>query len=295
MRVTFNQLHDGIQQINTAAEAFADAQWQVSTGLRLRAPSDDPAAAQRAVLDQASIQALDAYKSVSGSASTRLTALDTTLGGMGDKITAAMTALQGSLGSTATQTVRDAAAITFQGIRDAIVADINSSVNGTRLFGGTGANQPPYAKVSGAWTYQGTSQAATVAIGPNTKVAITFDGASILKGSDATDVLSLLDSLATAAQAGDATTLLAGQNLLRNAFARVTRAQSQVGYDEVSVADGEEWLSSRRLSAITRLAEDREVNMAEALTRMSKAQTAYQAALGAMASISKQSLMDYIR
>jgi flagellin-like hook-associated protein FlgL len=149
--------------------------------------------------------------------------------------------------------------------------------------------------VSGAWTYQGTSQAATVAISPNTKVAVTFDGQSILKGSDATDVLSLLDSLATAAQANDTTTLQAGQGLLKNAFARVTRAQSQVGYDELSVSDGEEQRSSRRLSATTRLAEDREVNMAEALTRMSRAQTAYQAALGAMAAISKQSLMDYIR
>ena len=295
MRVTFNQLHDGIQQINTAAEEFTEAQWQVSTGLRLRAPSDDPASAQRAVLDQASIQALDAYKSVSGSASTRLTALDTTLGGIGDKITAALTALQGSLGSTATQSARDAAAITFQGIRAALVADINATVDGTPLFGGTGSRQDPYAKVSGAWTYQGTSQSATVTVAPNINVAITLDGQSILKGSDATDVLSLLDSLATAAQTNDTTTLLAGESLLKNAFARVTRAQSQVGYDEVSVADGDERLSSRRLSATTRLAEDREVNMAEALTRMSKAQTAYQAALGAMASISKQSLMDYIR
>ena len=295
MRVTFNHLREGIQQINAAAEDFAQAQWQVSTGLRLRAPSDDPAAAQRAVLDQASIDALDAYKSVSGAASTRLTALDTTLDGLGEKITAALTALQGSLGSTATQSVRDAAAITFQGIRAAILADINTSVNGTPLFGGTGSNQDPYAKVSGVWTYQGTSQPATVAIGPNTKVAITFDGESILKGSDATDVLSLLDSLATAAQSGDATTLQTGQSLLKNAFSRVTRAQSQVGFDELSVSDGEEQLSSRRLSATTRLAEDREVNMAEALTRMSRAQTAYQAALGAVAATSKQSLMDYIR
>ena len=54
MRVTFNQLRDGITQINAAAEEFAQAQWQVSSGLRLRAPSDDPAAAQRSVLDQAS-------------------------------------------------------------------------------------------------------------------------------------------------------------------------------------------------------------------------------------------------
>ena len=295
MRVTFNQLRDGITQINAAAEEFAQAQWQVSSGLRLRAPSDDPAAAQRSVLDQASIDALDAYKSVSGSASTRLTALDSTLGAIGDKIITALTALQSSIGSTVTQTVRDAAAITLKGTRDAIIGDINSSINGTRLFGGTKSDVDPYALVSGVWTYQGTSQPTTVAIGPNTKVSITADGQSILKGSGPTDLLSLLDSLTTAAQANDSATLLAGVDQLRNAFARATRAQSQVGYDEVSVADGRDQLASQRLSATARLSEDRDVNMAEALTRMSKAQTAYQAALGAVAATSKQSLMDYIR
>ena len=295
MRVTFNQLRDGISQINAAAEEFAAAQWQVSSGLRLRAPSDDPASAQRAVLDQASIEALDAYKSVSGSASSRLTALDTTLGSIGDKITSALTALQSSIGSPATQQVRDAAADTFKGTRDAILSDINTSINGTRLFGGTNSNVDPYALVSGVWTYQGSAQSTTVAIGQNAKVAITVDGQSILKGSDSADLLSLLDSLATAAQSNDTTTLLAGADKLKNAFARATRAQSQVGFDEVSVADRGDQLASQRLSATSRLSEDREVNMAEALTRMSKAQTAYQAALGAVAATSKQSLMDYIR
>lgn len=295
MRVTFNQLHDGITRINAAAEEFAAAQWQVSSGLRLRSPSDDPAAAQRSILEQASIDAFDAYTSVSGSASARLTALDSTLGSIGDKITAALTAVQSSVGSTATQSVRDAAAIALKGTRDAIIGDINSSINGTRLFSGTNSGVDSYALVSGAWTYQGTSQAATVAIGPNTKVAITADGQSILKGSDPADLLSVLDSLAVAAQSNDSATLLAGLDRLKNAFARVTRAQSQVGYDEVSVADRADQLASQRLAATTRLAEDRDVNMAEALTRMSRAQTAYQAALGAAAATSKQSLMDYIR
>ena len=76
MRVTFNQVRDGLTAINTASEQFADAQWQVSTGLRVRQPSDDPVAAQRAINDQASLDEIDAYKSVSDSASSRLVAMD---------------------------------------------------------------------------------------------------------------------------------------------------------------------------------------------------------------------------
>ena len=76
---------------------------------------------------------------------------------------------------------------------------------------------------------------------------------------------------------------------------RATRAQSQVGYDENSVSDGELRLSSLRLAATARLKSDREADLAEAMTRMSRAQTTYQSALGAVAAASKVSLMDYLK
>jgi flagellar hook-associated protein 3 FlgL len=295
MRVTFNQMRDGLDAINTAAEQLADAQWQVATGYRVRVPSDDPDAAQRAILEQANMDRLDAYKAVADSASSRLTALDTTLGNIVDKITEALTALQSSLGSTATQPVRDAAAATFDGVRDAIVADINGTFGGTRLFAGANSDADAYARVAGNWTYQGTNAPLTVEIGPNRQVGVTMDGQSILQGSDSTDLLTLLDSLATAARSGDSATLLTGVDRLNAAFTRATRAQSQIGYDETSISDGSERLATLRIAAMTRLSESRDANMADALTRMSRAQTTYQAALGAVASAQKLSLMDYIK
>lgn len=295
MRVTFKQLHGDVSHINVAAEQFTQAQWQVSTGRRLRAPSDDPAATQRAVLEQSTIDGLDAYTSAAGSSSARLTALDTALGSVGTQLTAALTALQSSLGSTATQQVRDAAVASFRGIRDGIASTINSSVDGARLFSGTKSNVASYAKVSGAWTYQGDSQQALVSIDTNRSVAVSVDGQSVLKGSDAVDVLTLLDNLATAAQSNDQTTLQTGVQQLRNAFDRATRAQSQVGYDETSVAQSTERIQTLRNAAASRLSSSQDTNMAEAISRMSKAQTAYQAALGAVGASSKLSLMDYIR
>jgi flagellar hook-associated protein 3 FlgL len=295
MRVTFNQVRDGLDSINTAAEQFAQAQWQVSTGLRIRVPSDDPDAARRAITDQSSIDEVDAYKGVSDSASSRLTALDGALGNIVDKITAALVALQSAQGSTATQAVRDAAAATFDGVRDSIAADINTSFGGVHLFAGTKSDQSPYARVSGAWVYQGTNTQATVDTGNGRSVAIGVDGQAILQGGDAQDVLTLLDSLAAAARNNDAPALLAGVAALNNAANRTSRAQGQVGYDETTIADGEQTLTALKLAGAARLSSDREANMAEAMTRMSKAQTTYQAALGAVAASSKVSLLDYLR
>ncbi len=295
MRVTFNQVRDGLTSINTAAEQFADAQWQVSTGLRVRQPSDDPVAAQRAINHQATLDELDAYKSVSDSASSRLVAMDSALGSMIEKIQEALVALQSAQGSTATQVVRDTAATTFEGVRDALLAGINTTFGGRHMFSGTDSDQPAYARVTGSWTYQGTNDPMSVGISEGRSVAIALDGQEIMQGSDPQDLLALVESLATAARSNDAATLAAGVTGLNNAMARVARAQSQVGYDETSISDGELRLSSLKLAATSRLSEDRDANMAEAMTRMSKAQITYEAALAAVAKSSRMSLLDYLK
>lgn len=295
MRVTFNQVRDGLTAINTAAEQFAEAQWQVSSGLRVRIPSDDPVAAQRAVNDQGEVDEIDAYKATADSASSRLAAIDSALSNMIEKIQEALVALQSAQGSTATQVVRDAAGSSLDGVRDAILADINTSLGGTHLFSGTNSERGAYARVGGSWTYQGSNEAMTVDIAEGRSVAIAMDGQAILQGSDSQDLLSLVESLATAARANDAATLAAGVDGLKNAMTRATRAQSQVGYDETSISDGESRLSGLRLAATSRLSEDRDANMAEAMTRMSKAQITYEAALAAVAKSSKMSLLDYLK
>ena len=99
MRLTFNSIRDGLDAINTASEQFASAQWQVSSGRRIRTSSDDPLAAQSAVNDQAEIATLDSYSRASDSAVSRLAMLDSVLGDVVDKITQALTAAQSARGS----------------------------------------------------------------------------------------------------------------------------------------------------------------------------------------------------
>lgn len=295
MRITFNSLRDGLNAINTAANQLAAAQLQVASGKRVNVPSDDPRAAQRAINSQASIDELDAYKSVADSAGSRLSAIDSAMSDVVDKISEARVALQSALGTEANQAIRDSAASTFEGVRDAILADMNSTFGGTHLFSGTNAANDAYENVAGVWTYQGSPDEMSVAIGPNREVAVTRDGEEILKGTDSVDLLTVLDSLATAARTGDRTTLQAGIDQLDRAFTRATHAQSQVGYDETSIEDSKSRLLTLRTSAMAQLSKDQDANMAEAITRMSRAQTTYQAALGAVAATSKVSLMDYLK
>jgi flagellar hook-associated protein 3 FlgL len=135
----------------------------------------------------------------------------------------------------------------------------------------------------------------TVDTSPNRTVSLSRDGQAIAKGSDATDVFAVIETLAAAVSAGNDAAVTTGIDALSRAFTRVVKAQSQVGTDESGLADGDVQLGSLRLAATQRLSGDQDVNMAQAITQMSRAQTAYQAALGAVGTASKSSLLDYLR
>jgi flagellar hook-associated protein 3 FlgL len=295
MRVTFDPVRDGMPSINQAASAFAEAQWQVSSGKRLRAPSDDPAAAQRIVGEHASMAGVDAYQRAADSAASRLTSLDSSLGDIVNQLSTGMTAAASAQGSTATQTVRDAAAATLGGVRDAIAADINASFNGSYLFGGSKSTTKPYDNSSGSWVYQGDNQSVTNDIDNGRSVTLATSGQAILQGSDATDVLSSIDALITAVQAGtNPAAIQSGMDALKRAFDRATHAQSLVGIDEKMIDDGNQRLQTQQIAAKTLLSSDEDANVAEAMTKMAQAQTTYRAALGAVGAASQVSLMDYI-
>ena len=72
MRVTFaGTLRDTFDGIESAAEKMLRYQRQVSTGVRVSQPSDDPAAAATAIGEKASIASFEQYTRAGDSAESR--------------------------------------------------------------------------------------------------------------------------------------------------------------------------------------------------------------------------------
>lgn len=295
MRLTFNSIRDGLDAINTASEQFASAQWQVSSGRRIRTSSEDPLAAQSAVNDQAEIATLDSYSRASDSAVSRLAMLDSVLGDVVDKITEALTAAQGARGSSVSASARAAASATLTGLRDSIAGDINTTFNGNYLFSGSKADTRAYVQTAGAWTYQGDAVAVTLDVDRSRSVTLATSGRAILQGTDSTDLLSVLDTLAADAASGNTAGITTGMDALNRAFRRASDAQGAVGTDQRSASDGQMRLATLRLASIAQLSKDRDANVVEAIAKMNQAQITYQAALGAVSAASKVSLLDYIK
>ncbi len=295
MRVTFRAAYGGIEYVNTAAEQLARARQQVQSGKRLEKASDDPAAMQRAIEGRAEMRAIETYSRTADSATAKLTTLDTTLGAIIDKLQQATVSAVSARGTTATQASREAAALTLEGVRDALAGDLNTTFRGTYVFGGTQATTMPYVKVAGVWTYQGDHTPTRVEVGAGRTVAIAVDGEALAQGADATSVLDELETLIVAVRAGDNVGMGAGIDALGRAFTRATRTQSQIGVDEQSIFEGQLQLTSTRLAVLTRVSKDEDANLADAIADMNRADVAYRAALGAVGAASRTSLLDYLR
>jgi flagellar hook-associated protein 3 FlgL len=295
MRVIYDVFRDGLEAINAAAGQLARAREQVSTGRRVNAPSDDPLALRQAVTEHANIGAVDAYSRSRDSAATRLAVADNVLSTITDKLTAAVVAGTSAQGSTATAAARVATAQQIRGLRESLVADFNTTFNGNYLFSGTAANTPAYAQVAGQWTYQGNTDTTEVEVERGRLVSVSFDGQALAQGTDAKNVLTALDDLATAIEAGDSSAMGTEIDALERAFGRTQRALGSLGADSAGLDEARARLSALRVAAETRRASLEDANMADAITRLSKADTAYQAALAAVSTAERRSLLDYLR
>lgn len=295
MRIIFDVVRDGLSAINTAANQMARAEQQMSTGRRVSGAGDDPLAVQQAIGERATMGAIDAYKRTNASAASRLAAVDSVLTGIGDKLTAASVAGLSGQGSGVSPEARSAAAQRVRSLRDSLVTDLNTTFQGTHLFSGTAANQPAYAMVGGNWTYQGNSATTQVEVEKGRLVSISFDGQAIAQGADSSDMFTMLDDLADAIEAGDNAAISTGLAGVERAFNRTQRALGALGADEQGIDEASARLAALRVSTDVRRASLEDANMAEAVVKLTQAETAYRAALSAVSTAERQSLLDYLR
>jgi flagellar hook-associated protein 3 FlgL len=296
-RVTNNTLfRNSLRDIQSTAEAFAKAQQQVASGKRLQQASDDPSSAVTGLRERAEINAVDRYREANDSVDSRLRVADTVLSDVISSITAAQTKAASGRTTVLTAEQREAVALEIEGIREAIFTAVNTSYRGIYLFAGADNTTPPYVKSGSTISaYQGDANVVEVDVSRTSSAAVTVDGGSVLQGSSASDLFQTLDGLAAAVRSGDMTGIDAGLAELGEAFNRVTSAQSRVGATLSALPGEKARLDELRRASDTRRSQAEEISLAEAISEMSRAQQAQQAAIAAAGTSQKASLMDYLR
>lgn len=296
MRVTFNTTYQQASYaIAEAASEMAERQEQVATGKRLQVPSDDPSASAAAVAERSELSITDQYRQSADTVTSRLTVLDTILQSLIGEMTSVRVAAQAGSG-TVPETQRAASADTIMALRESIYAAVNTQYRGVYPLSGSDATTPPYSRSGDVISsYQGASNIIEVDVDRQMSVAVVVDGGAVLKGDDPDDIFAALESLATAVRDGDQAGIQAGTSRIDRTFQRLNRALGQVGADMAMVEAQQNRLDARQLASNTRLDALENVDLAEAISAMTQADTAYRAAIAAVGKTSQYSLLDYIK
>jgi flagellin-like hook-associated protein FlgL len=151
MRVA-NMVPDMQYAVQQSQQALSVALQQVSTGLRVNQPSDDPAASANMVISLAGSANVDQYTSNVSAVTSQLDTADSALSSVATALNTAITlGTSGATGSASTAN-RQSIAAQLEGILSSVVGQANSAYQGVYLFAGSANNLPPFVPASTTFT-----------------------------------------------------------------------------------------------------------------------------------------------
>jgi flagellar hook-associated protein 3 FlgL len=287
---------DILADMQQSQSAVNIALQEVATGKKVTVPSDNPAAAADMVQNTLETANVDQYTQ---NVSTMLSMVQTADSSLGSVVTSLTQAISlGTEGANGTNNTSNLQAIAsqVQGILQSVVAQANTSYQGTYLFGGTETSSAPYtasSSSSSGYTYNGNSDVNSVAVGDDMNVQLNLPGSQIFSNSNA-DVLGSLSSLVTALQSGNATAIGTATTAVSAALSNVSQQRVFYGNAESQLNSQETALQQETVSLTSQQSSLVDVDEAQAATDLSQAETANNAAEAAAAKVLPQTLLNYL-
>ncbi len=296
MRINPNLVPDILAGLQQSQTTLNQALEQISTGKSVNVPSDNPAAASEMVQNTIETANVDQYTQNVTAVLSKVQASDSALSSVVSSLTQAISLGTEGANSTNSAANQQAIATQVQGILSSVVAQANTSYEGTYLFGGTANSQPPYTadpSSPNSYIYNGNTDQTSVAIGDSTNVQVNLPGSQIFSNST-TNVLGSLSALVTALQSGNSSaisTATTGVTTVLNYVSQqrvfYANSESQLNSQETYLQQETVNLSSQQTSLVG-------VDMAQAATTLSQAETDNSAALAAAAKVLPTTLLNYL-
>lgn len=296
MRVNPNMVPDILADLQQSQNEVNTALQEVATGKSVNVPSDNPAASADMVQNTIETANVDQYTQNVSTMSSMVQTADSSLGSVVTSLTQAISL--GTEGANGTNNTSDLQAIAtqVQGILQSVVAQANTSYQGTYLFGGTETSTAPYTASSSSpsgYTYNGNSDVNSVAVGDDMNVQVNLPGSQIFSSASA-DVLGSLSSLVTALQSGNATTIGTATTAVNAALSNVSQQRVFYGNAESQLNSQETYLQQETVNLTSQQSSLVDVNEAQAATDLSQAETANNAAEAAAAKVLPDTLLNYL-
>ena len=295
MRITQSMIADTtLTNIERNLDRVQQLQSQITSGSRITRPSDDPVGAARALTFQDGVTQTGQYLGNIDQATSWLNATDSTLGAVTDLLHRARElAVQAGNGTLTADDLNAIKAEVGQLQQDAL--DLSHAKLGAYyLFSGTRSDQPGYLQAassqSTAAAYQGNNAAVLREISPGVTMAVNADAQATFD-----PVFEALAKLSTGVSTGAQSDLQGSLSAMDSALSAVLTSRAQVGAKSNRLDFLKSRLSDIQVNLTGLLSDVKDVDMAQAITNFSVAQTTYQASLKASAQAMQPSLLDYLR
>lgn len=294
MRVTETMIFQRTaDRANSALVNVARAQGELSSGLRVQSPGDDPQAAGMLVRHRFDKTRITAIQSGAQRAIDELNAADSALESLKTSLARAQVLATQFGNDTYSAGDRASAAEEIKGLFKQVVGDLNTRFGDRYLFGGFKDSQPPF---NGMGDYQGDTGVRQVEVAPG-----VYDDASVradmmAKGvGGGVDILQTLQDLSQALQASDGDAIRAAIGTLGTGLSQVSTARSRVG---TSVNIFTSTVNSCALQINDKkkvISELGDADVLESSTKLSLAQYALNATLTSAAKILDFSLVNLLK
>jgi flagellar hook-associated protein 3 FlgL len=293
------------QQLGGVQAKLSKVQEQLSTGLQIVKPSDEPDKASLVTRLEAEIARTTSYQQTLKSVNVRLTAEETALKNTSDVMfrikELSVQAANDTLGSLDRQSI----AVEISTLKEQILSLANSQdSNGNYLFSGSKATQPAFSKdATGRVVYQGDHARMKVNVGDNRRMNLNMPGSDAFVrvvrddgkgGKVGVDFFQSLDDLVTAIKSTDRTSIQRGISELDTLQNGVSEGLGQVGADLTVVDFQNSLLDQVKLRLETTRSDVQDLDYTEAITRMNKDQLALEAAQSSFAKISQMNLFKFL-
>jgi flagellar hook-associated protein 3 FlgL len=287
--------------IETDLDQLDTTQQELSTGLTINEPSDNPSGTSLVLALNTTQSNLTSYTNNVSDGTGWSTAATSALSDMTNATQRVQELVEEAANGTQNQADMSASADEVNQLIDEIKSDANTQYNGQYVFSGSATTTQPYQTGSDD-TYAGNTGSVTRQIGPGTSIPVNVNLSSVLgngqttQGQPAGDglLLNTLRNISDDMQSGNSSALNGDLTDLSNNLNSLTALSTSMGATTDRLQMASSRLTSLQNSTTDTLSNTEDADMAATETQFSSEQAAFQAALQGGADIVQESLMNFL-
>ena len=267
---------------------------ELSTGLKVNQPSDNPAAVAGYIVNSAQASAVNTYLSNISTLQGSMQEADSSLNSVVTALSQAISLAVEGANSTMNASDRAALAQEVNGIQQQILGYANDSFQGNYLFAGTAVKTQPFvadSSSSSGVSYVGNTGVNNVDIGDGQTVPTNLPGSQLFTAPGA-DVFQALADLSTALTSN--TNIPAAENEVQTAFNYINSQRTFYGATLSRLNTATTFLNEESVQLSQEENNLVGADMATAASQLTQAETDLDASLAAGGKISQYSLLDYL-